>query len=282
MKRSSPWLVSFGVLVTSAAHAQEWEDAPLESDAEVEETAAGPPAAEKAAPEAALPPAATPEHPAAKRTEPCARHRRWRHGGSLSVSIGKARFESDTLDEQLGEHGYEPISDRALQVGLLGMKTFDSGLLLGFGGSYTRTRASSGPDGRELHASIGHLYGMLGGSAVRTRRWLIAPAVLVGGYHLKLDIDSSESASFGEVLDDPERGVELSQSGWFVGGMIVLDRRIQWRSDRTRFTSIGLRVGVMEAVSRSGWRFGDDDATGGAAVLPRVGFVSLALGFGRY
>ncbi len=278
-------IVPLAAVVANDVRGQEWEEAPADPAQHAEEAAES---AEPPDPPAPKPRAA----PAAKTAEAPGQtsqvshhhhhHPRWHSDGSFSVSIGKATLQADALDERLTAHGYEPISDRALQVGLLGMKVFDGGLVLGLGASFTANRASGGPNDSEVHARIGHVYGLLGGAAVKSRRWLVAPSVLLGGYRMILDIDASDSASLDAVLDDPERGVELSQSGWFVGAMIVIDRRIQWRRDSSRFTSLGLRVGVLEAVSAHGWRFGDDHAGDGPEVLPRVGFVAVALGFGHY
>jgi hypothetical protein len=283
MKWAALSIVPVSLFLAHAARSQEWEDASPEV---AEEEPSVEPEAE-AAPEPVVQKEAAPvkAKPAEPASAPRRKHhawRRWRADGSLSLSVGKARLDVDALDERLSEHGYEPISDRAIQVGLLGMKVFPGGLVLGLGGSYTGTRASAGPNGSEVHAHIGHLYGMLGGAAVKSKRWLLAPAVMLGGYRLKVEVDASDSASFDELVGDPGRGVNLTQTGWFAGGMIVLDRRIQWRRDPSRYTSIGLRLGVMEAVSASGWRFSDDRAEAGPEVLPRVGFLSLALGFGRY
>jgi hypothetical protein len=266
------------VACSSPAFAQEapgWEEAPGPADST--DTEAEP---DREAPS----PKSTETKPAAASSEPEHEHRRWHHrsGGEFAVSIGKAHLEAQRLDERLQALGYEPLSEHAITFGLSGIKVFECGLVLGVGASYTRGRESDGPKGATARVDVGHLYGLLGATVADTRRWLVYPAAMVGGYRLKLNLDASGSANFDDVASDPKRSSEITQQGWFVGGVLAIDRRIRWYRDSNRYTSIGLRFGVMEALSASDWQFGDDTAHSGPKALPRVGFAALALGFGRY
>lgn len=297
--RTCAWsfaLISFFPAVALAQAPAGWEDAAEESDAadtpDIAAEPAPPPANTDPTSPKAVPTPAQVRAPSAKSAPPksetedphgCSWHCGWRRPEhALSFYVGPARLKFDGLSERLQQSGYEPLNEHAFDIGISATSILGDGLVLGLGLNYARSRQSSGPGGAELHAHAGQLYGMLGFTLARNRRWLAYPALLFGGYKAGVGIDASGSANFDQVLQNPGRSVDLEERGWFVGGMLAIDRRFSWSRDSSRYTSLGLRLGVLESVSSSGWRFGNDSAASGPAALPRVNFIAVALGFGRY
>ncbi|HMR07475.1 MAG TPA: hypothetical protein PKA88_16955, partial [Polyangiaceae bacterium] len=177
-------------------------------------------------------------------------------GGSRSfaLTLGKGNLDMPLLAERMEAAGYVPLSDRVWLLGLEGTRTFAGGLVLGLGAQFYRSSETPRRDasadatlrGGALHAKLGH-------TLVDTKRWLVYPALTIGGYHNRLDLDASGEASFDAVLGDPARGAELRQGGAFVGGVLAIDKRFGSHSRKGGFWSLGLRLGVTQSIWSSDW-----------------------------
>ena len=211
------------------------------------------------------------------------RHRRHRGGlGMVSLVAGRAQVETAALDERLSTLGYDSLPDRYGMIGLHGWRVFDRGFMVGLGVTGWRGRELDGPGATTARLSglSGHL--ALGGALVKTEKWLVFPAVMVGAQAMRLSIDASGSDGFDDVLGDPAREATLTQGSGFVGAMLGIDRRFYSRHRSGRFFDIGLRVGVTKAFTASDWALGEDSvARSGPTDLPSMKFLAISVGFGR-
>ena len=188
------------------------------------------------------------------------------------------------LAERMEAAGYPALSKDIWVLGLEGTRTTKWGFVYGLGGQLYRTDTSvRRTDGADAVLRGGALHVKLGHTIVDNRRWLIYPALQVGGYKHRLVLDPTPGAGFDDVLGDPARESELSQGGAFAGAVLAIDRRFakRWQGN-SGFWSLGLRVGVTKSFWTSGWRLGDSTAHSGPKDRPQMAYVALAVGGGRW
>lgn len=191
------------------------------------------------------------------------------HGAERAITLraGKAQLELPSVQRRLLGAGHELAPEKAWTLGLASTKIFDDGLLLGLGGSYTRGDDWAVADGL-LSARVGELHALVGGAPIQTRRWLVAPALVLGAYRATVDFSDTVALRSAGLVDGKE-------SGFMLGAELGIDRRFPWRR-HDGFTSVGLRLSLMEAVTP--WRRDAFEP----ALLPRTAFVAIAIGLGRY
>jgi hypothetical protein len=207
------------------------------------------------------------------------RHARKPKGSrSLSLLLGKARFDAPELADALERSGFDHDGSELHLIGLQGTRVLPGKLVLGLGGSFGWSERLEREDGTGGRMTLIELRGQLGYALVHTEKWLLYPALEIAGSRLEIDLGAPGAASFDEALASPRTGTELVRHSFAAGGVAAVERRFPIRE--TRFFSIGLRAGILRDIVASPWRVDGDGDARGPEEHATTKYVGITLGFG--
>jgi hypothetical protein len=263
------------------------EEAP-ETDAVPVEAPPPPPAAKTKAPAPAKPKAVEPteeDHSGCRWHGK--HHRHWKQpkgSRSLSLVLGKARFDAPELADALERSGFDHDGSELRFVALQGTRVLPSRLVLGLGGTFGWSDRLEREDGTGGRMTLMQLRGQIGWALVHTEKWLLYPALEIAGSRLEIDLGAPGSGSFDDALASPRTGTELVRHSLAAGGVAAIERRFPIRRkssrDETRFFSIGLRAGIHRDLVASPWRVDGDGDARGPEEHATTKYVGITLGFG--
>lgn len=273
---------------SSTAPAQDEEESGW-FEAEAEDGDGAVEAEEPKTPEPVTPPKATPP----PKVEPagCRWHgKRHRHvrkpkgSRSLSLVLGKARFDAPELADALERSGFDHDGGELRFVALQGTRVLPSRLVLGLGGTFGWSDRLEREDGTGGRMTLMELRGQLGWALVHTDKWLLYTALELAGTRVEIDLGAPGAASFDDALASPRTGTELVRHAFAAGGVAAVERRFAIRKkstrDETRFFSIGLRAGIHRDLVASPWRVDGDGDARGPEERATAKYVGITLGFG--
>lgn len=180
------------------------------------------------------------------------------------LSVGWQRIDVDGLNGALTDAGYPAFDENALTVGA-GTYTTRRGLLIGVEG-HGFLVPSETTDNDEFRTRYGGGYGVLklGTAAPATGNVVIVPAVGIGAGATTLSIQERSSPSFEEVLDDPRRGVRMTQGGLVLDASVGLEYRFRPSRPGRGGMLLGVTAGYTATPALGDWKIEEgNDVSGG-------------------
>lgn len=200
-------------------------------------------------------------------------------GGRGFFMIGAQWLDLDELNDRLVAAGYPEAEESFVTLGGGGYMMRNRFLVGGEGHGALSTSGSTSAG--QFRTTVGGGYGMFNvGYAV----WayggtLVYPMVGVGGGGLLVNIEERSSPDFDDVLDDPRRGVNLSNSQFLVSVALGVDHVFGGFGNRGGL-GVGIRGGWIFAPVEGDWMFGRNDVAGGPDAGFTGPFVRVSIGGG--
>lgn len=197
------------------------------------------------------------------------------YGGGF-FAVGVNGTDLGPLNTRLRQAGYPTFPSELFAIGGGGYGVAANRLLLG-GEGYGLIGPSRGHRGREVN--VGGGYGLLtiGYRFVPTEQLVAYPQVGVGGGGLLLDIGSTGTDRFDDVLDNPNREATLRKGSLLVSLGAGLEYRFGTPDEPGGF-QLGLRAGYLLSPYNTDWTLGEDRLAGGPDAAFNGPFVRLLIG----
>jgi opacity protein-like surface antigen len=201
-----------------------------------------------------------------------------RHGGRGFFMIGAQWLDLDELNGRLVDAGYDEVDETFVTLGGGGYLIRNSFLIGGEGHGALSTSGST--TGNQFRTTVGGGYGMLnvGYAVFAEGGTLVYPMVGLGGGGLLVNIEERSTPDFDDVLDDPRRGVNLTNSQLLASVGLGIDH--VFGGFGRGGLGVGLRAGWLFAPVEGDWAFGRSDVAGGPDAGFTGPFVRLSIGGG--
>jgi len=198
--------------------------------------------------------------------------------GAGHFAIGVQFADLGPLNNRLSNQGYPTFPLNMVLIGGGGYGVANRILLGGEGhGLLTENQGSKG-----RNVSVGGGYGLftLGYLFRPTSNLRVYPQVGLGGGGVRLEIGNQGTATdFEDILDDPDRGVNVGRSSLLVslGGGLAYQFS---GPDEHGGLRLGLRAGYMLSALSSDWKLNDTTFSGGPDAAIQGPFIHLTIGGG--
>lgn len=203
--------------------------------------------------------------------------------GGMGYSIfGGSTLDIDALNSRLERSGYSAISDNFFSTGGGGHWIFNNGVVIG--GEVQTLLGDEAISGNYNH-SVTAGYGIfnVGYNVYRMNQLRLYPLLGLGGGVLNFKIsETPASLSFDEVLENPERSVQLSTGGFLLSFAVGMDYLLPLGKDETGIGGFvfGIRAGYTLYPFKSGWVLDDIDISGAPDMGITGPFMRLTFGGG--
>ena len=202
-------------------------------------------------------------------------------GGVMIVDMGPV---NDRLQEQRALYP----TDLPIVFPILGGQGFGlfKRFLIGGSGAGLLSRSVDAANNREIRASGAWGTFDFGYQLLRVNGFLIAPVLSLGGYGMNVTVATKGEVGFDEALQNPTRGVSLTNNGFLTGislvaKTIIIGKRTQVAGARSGW-ALGLRIGGLYGFPIRGWRSNGEAVTGDPPFGLRGGYAALSLGAGTW
>lgn len=197
-------------------------------------------------------------------------------GGGGFFGVGVNSLDLKPLNQRLSRTGYPTFPSELFAIGGGGYGVVAGNLLLG-GHGYGLIAPSRGFQGREV--SVGGGYGLftIGYQFQPATPVAVFPQVGIGGGGLSLDIGSTGTDSFEDVLDDPNREASLEKGSLLVSVGVGMEYRFSKPGESGGF-QIGVRAGYLLSPYDTDWTHSGDRLSGGPDASFGGPYVRLVVG----
>jgi hypothetical protein len=201
-----------------------------------------------------------------------------RESGGMGYSMfGNSTIGISDLNAQLESKGYARLSDSYFSVGGGGHGIVNSKWILGGEG---HTLLGEGVTSRGFESSINVTYAFfdVGYIVYSIKDFSLYPLVGIGAGGMNFNIAEEATAlSLGEVLDDPQRGVELTTGGFLLNLAIGIDYLLTLGKDEEGRGGLllGIRAGYTLSPSQGSWMMDDIEISG----APEIGITGPYIRF---
>ncbi|HKJ93218.1 MAG TPA: hypothetical protein VJ957_08620 [Longimicrobiales bacterium] len=196
--------------------------------------------------------------------------------------MGGSLLKVDDLNAQLTQRAYAAFPDRFISLGGGVHYVVNQAVVAGEAHALVAERASS--SNGTFSSSLGGGLATLGvGYLIYEGDNLdIYPLIGAGWGSMTLDLTERSAPTFGDVLDNPQRGAHMRNSGFVVsfslGGDYVFDAG--GANDHRKGFLLGIRAGYAYAPVQNDWRLANIDLTSGPAMNVTGPFIRVMLGLG--
>jgi hypothetical protein len=206
-------------------------------------------------------------------------------GGMGYFMFGGSIIDIKALNSRLEDKGYSKISDNFISFGGGGHGVINRVIIGGEGHGLIGKEITS----KSYKTSIDAGYGFfnLGYIVYSTEDLRVYSLLGLGGGGMSLNIvEKGILPSFDEVLDNPQRGVELSTGGFLLNLALGTDYLLKLGGDEKGKGGLilGLRVGYIFAPIKGDWEMDGVDISGAPDVSitgPYIRFMIGGGGFGK-
>ena len=201
--------------------------------------------------------------------------------GNLYFLGGAGFYDTDSLNDALGDNGYSKLKNSTLSLGMGGDISIGR-LITGLEGQWLK---NVGTQIRrdDMSADIDNKYWLfrIGVDLVHWRGLRVYPLFGIGSGQTRITVSSEDGAAFDEVLADPGREVRLKQTSLLLDASLGVDYRFKVRETerRSTFFTVGVRGGYLFAPYSGEWKTGGGEITGGPDALIGGPTVQLLIGF---
>lgn len=212
--------------------------------------------------------------------------RRTQEVGGMGYSMfGRSTLDIEALNSRLEGKGYSSMSKTFFTVGGGCHWIFNNRVIIG-GEVHTLLgeEATSGNYKNSINVSYGFFN--IGYSVYRKKQFNFYPVVGLGGGTMNLKIGEKPAPlSFDDVLDNPERSVELWTGGFLLSLAVGMDYLlILGENEKGKGGLVfGLRAGcTLSPFKKSGWVLEDIDIPGAPEMGITGPFIRLMFGGGGF
>ena len=193
-------------------------------------------------------------------------------GGVGYFAIGMSMLDLKDLNSRLTAHKYPEFSDNFLSIGGGGHGIKNKLIIGGEGHGLVTGEKSVSLNSKSYTTSLTCGYGLfyMGYLAYSKKALNIYPLLGIGAGGVTLKIAEDSSPSFDQILDAPQRSVELIYGGFIVNLSVAMDYFIKFAETEKGFGGLilGLQAGYMLAPFTHDWKMNENDISGG----PDMGF----------
>ena len=205
-------------------------------------------------------------------------------GGMGYSMFGRGTLDIDALNSRLERKGYSSVSESFFTTGGGGHWIFSNKLIIG---GEIHTLLGDDATSGNYRSSVSVSYGFFDvGYSIYSRRQLsLSPFVGVGGGVMNLKIrEKPTPLSFDDVLDNPERSVELWTGGLLLSFAVGLDYLLTLSEDEEGRGGLvfGVRAGYTLSPFKNGWVMDDVELSGSPEMGITGPFIRLIFGGGGF
>ena len=208
-----------------------------------------------------------------------------REGGGMGYFMfGWSTLDIEALNSRLESKGYSSMSDNFFSFGGGGHGIIKNRVIIGGEGhGLLVEEVTSG----NYKNSVNVGYGFFNvGYIVYTKKQLrLYPLLGLGGGGMNLKIrEKPVSLSFDDILNDPERSVELSTGGFLLSFAVGMDYLLILGKDEEEKGGLvfGLRAGYILSPFKSGWKMDEIEISGAPDMDITGPFIRLMFGGGGF
>ncbi len=208
-----------------------------------------------------------------------------RESGGMGYSMyGWSTLDIEALNSRLERKGYSSMSDNFFSVGGGGHGIIDNKVILGGEGhGLLGEEVTSG--NYKNSVTVGYGFFNVGYIVYSKKQLRLYPLVGLGGGGMNLKIrEKPSSLSFDDVLDDPERRVELSTYGFLLNFAVGMDYLLILGEDEKGKGGLvfGLRAGYTLSPLKRAWRMDELEISGAPDMGITGPFIRLMFGGGGF
>ena len=210
---------------------------------------------------------------------------RAREGGGMGYSMfGWGTLDIGALNSRLERKGYSSMSDNFFSVGGGGHGIINNKVILGGEGhGLLGEEVTSGNYKNSVY--VGYGFFNVGYIVYSKKQLRLYPLLGLGGGGMNLKIrEKPVSLSFDDVLNDPERSVELSTGGFLLSFAVGMDYLLILGEDEEGKGGLvfGLRAGYNLSPFESGWEMDEIEISGAPEMGITGPFIRLMFGGGGF
>ena len=208
-----------------------------------------------------------------------------REGVGMGYSMfGTSTLDIDALNSRLKSKGYSGISDGFFSVGGGGHAIINNKVIIG-GEGHTLLGDKVTIEKYESSVTVGYGFFNLGYILYSLNQLRLYPLLGIGGGVMNLKIrEKPVSLSFDDVLDDPEKSVELSTSGFLMSFAVGMDYLLLLGGDESGRGGLvfGFRAGYTLSPFKSGWQLDEKEISDAPEMGITGPFIRMTFGGGGY
>jgi hypothetical protein len=200
-------------------------------------------------------------------------------GVVASVMYGWQLLDIASLNQALRSHGYPEFTGQSITFGASLYRTFGR-LVFGGEGQLLFVKEISNDD---INGSLSSGYGFMNfGYRINNHsKCNLFPVIGIGGGNSKLKlVEKDQDLSFGDILSNPNRAVEISTGNVLVNAAINLE--YYYRGMETSGFHYGITLGYMHDLSGNGWYMQNNRIQGGPYLSLAGPYVKLKFGGGGF
>lgn len=212
-------------------------------------------------------------------------------GGFGYFMMGSQMFSDiSSLNSEMLVRGYPEISNSGISIGGGGHAVVDR-VIIGGEGSGILTK-KSGNSNFSVDYSYGYGCFDLGYVVYNSKSIFVYPMLGIGGGGMTLSIFEKTLPSFGDVLDNPKRGVVITTGGLLLNFSLGLDYLLkvedsyESRNVEKRGVGgfvVGIRTGYILSVVKSDWSLPNEVVLSNSPQVGLDGFyIKVLIGFSGY
>ena len=208
-----------------------------------------------------------------------------REGGGMGYSMfGWGTLDIEALNSRLESKGYSSMSDNFFSVGGGGHGIINNKVIIG-GEGHTLLGEEITSGNYKNSINVGYGFFNVGYIVYSKKQLRLYPLLGIGGGGINLKIkEKPVSLSFDDVLNDPERSVELSTGGFLLSFAVGMDYLLLLGGDEEGEGGLvfGLRAGYTLSPFKRGWEMDEIEISGAPDIGITGPFIRLMFGGGGF
>lgn len=201
-------------------------------------------------------------------------------GAVFYLMLGNNSLDLDALNNSLKANNYSTVDKNFVMIGVGGHAVISDWIAGGELHFMNPQKVSSGT--HNLNITGGYLTANIGYVARRSENYIIYPMVGAGFGTLSLNIQSTGSASFDQVLANPGRGAQLTYDTLVFNVAVAADGFAPLtESGDTHVPFIfGFRAGYLFSSPLGGWQSPEGEVGGGPSSSFTGPYLQIVVGLG--
>ncbi|MBD3386457.1 hypothetical protein GF407_16230 [candidate division KSB1 bacterium] len=204
-------------------------------------------------------------------------------GGVGYFMLGYEATDLSDFNDALEAAGYSTFAEKMFSMGGAGYAIKDRLIIGGEGYALIQKDKRTGTLETSLSGGVGFFN--IGYILHKQKNFWIYPLLGLGGGGMNFSIlEKSQIPSFEEVLENPERGVDMYAGGLLlqvaIGGDVLLN--FEQKKDKKGGLVLALRIGYTFTPMSDNWYMNDMEITGGPDLHLTGPFVRLGFGGGGF
>lgn len=205
-------------------------------------------------------------------------------GGMGYSMFGRGTIDIGALNSHLERKGYSGMSDNFFSVGGGGHGMITNRIIIG-GEGHTLLGEEVTSGNYKNSVTIGYGFFNVGYIVYSKKQLRLYPLLGLGGGGMNLKIkEKPVSLSLDDILDDPERNVELSTGGFLLSFAVGMDYLLILGEDEKGKGGLafGLRAGYTLSPFKRGWEMDEIEISGAPEMGITGPFIRFMFGGGGF